>query len=147
MGRRYQTILLRIRCSRIAQRYALTCSQIANDHQNISAGIARHRSLHFRVRGPAQAARDSAAVILTLDGKLLAALVEAKHLIVKIQHGDDEVNTMAMRQAVAHLRVYLRVRIVVYVAVGTFYSAGCAVLTVVKENIPVIVRWNNSCLN
>ena len=91
-------------------------------------------------RRPAQAARDGAAVILALNGKLLAALVEAKHLIVEIQHGDDEVNTMTMGKAVAHLRVYLRMRIVIYVAVGTFYSQVCAVLKVISENIPVVVR-------
>src|ERR1700687_2666061 len=45
-----------------------------------------------------------------------------------------------MRYAVAHLRVHLRVWIIVHVSVRTFYSTVCAVLKVVKENIPVMVR-------
>jgi hypothetical protein len=57
-----------------------------------------------------------------LDRELFTALIKPKHLIVKVQHGDDCVNTVGMRYAIAHLRVYLRMRIVIYVAVGTFYS-------------------------
>ncbi len=101
---------------------------------------ARRRSLHFRVRGPAQADRNRTAVILSLDRELLTALIKPKHFIVKVQHRNDCVNTVGMRYAVVHLRVHLRVRIVVHVTVRTFYSTVCAVLKVISENIPVVVR-------
>src|SRR6267143_2945700 len=104
------------------------------------AGVARPQSFHFRVRGPAQADRNRTAVILSLDRELLTALIKPKHFIVKVQHRNDCVNTVGMRYAVVHLRVHLRMRIVIYVAVGTFYSTVRAVLKVISENIPVVVR-------
>src|ERR1700676_2048008 len=109
-----------------------------------NAGFARHGSLHFGTRGPAQAARDCGAVILALNGKLLAPLIEAKNLIVQVEEGAYKVNTVAVGQAVAALRINLRVRIVVDISVGTMDSTRGNTLEIVGENTPVIVRQSHA---
>jgi hypothetical protein len=104
----------------------------------------RPPSLHFGTRGPAQTTRDCGAVILALNGKLLAPLIEAKDLVVQVEEGAYKVNTVAVGQAVADLRINLRVRIVVDISIGTMYSSRGNTLEIVGENTPVIVRQSHA---
>src|ERR1700730_9650933 len=132
MGRRYVVAaLMSTSCS-----YAYLQGTLMPSLVRASAILARKCNyfpscsrwlLHIGKWCPDEASGDGPAVILTLDGIPLAALIEPEHFIGQVKHLDDQVNTVSMRKSIVHLGVDLRMGVEVIVSVGTLNPAGCAI--------------------
>src|SRR5262249_47690965 len=101
-------------------------------------------SLTLVCRRPAHAERVGTAVVLSLDGELFAALIEAEDFIVQVQQRNNRLQPTSARYPVTHLGVQLGVRIEVDIAVWPFDSAVSAVLEVILKDVGVVVSESHT---
>src|ERR1700681_19139 len=149
MGRRYVVAaLMSTSCS-----YAYLQGTLMPSLVRASAILARKCNyfpscsrwlLHIGKWCPDEASGDGPAVILTLDGKSLAALIEPEDFVGKVEESDVQVNTVSMGHAIAHLCVYLGMGIEVIVSVGTLNPAGCAICEIVEGDVCIVMRQSHA---
>ena len=97
------------------------------------------------VRGrPAQAKRNRPAVVLALDWILFTTKIKSKNLVVQIEQGNYRLSSMRAGDAVAGLRVHLRMRIKILVAERTLYAQRCVVLELIRPDVRIVVRQPHS---
>src|SRR5207245_9588032 len=85
------------------------------------------------VRGrPAQAKRNRPAVVLALDWILFTTKIKSKNLVVQIEQGNYRLSSMRAGDAVAGLRVHLRMRIKILVADRNIYTPRCVVEVLIR---------------
>src|SRR5215472_16343777 len=89
--------------------------------------------------GPPQAERNCPAIVFTLDRILLTAKIESKHFVVQIQQRDDRLNSARAGNAVAGLRVHLRMGIEVLVTIRPLYPEKGIVQKLVRPDIRIVV--------
>ena len=97
------------------------------------------------VRGrPAQAKRNRPAVVLALDWILFTTKIKSKNFVVQIEEGDYCLSSMRAGNAVADLRVHLRMRVKILVALRTPCSEGRVVLELIRPDVRIVVRQPHS---
>jgi len=89
---------------------------------------------------PDEANGDGTAIILTLDGESLAALIKPEDFVGQVEERDDHVNTVSMGQSIPHLSVYLGMGVEVIISVGTPNSSGRAIREIVEGDVRIVVR-------
>src|SRR5262249_39911417 len=82
--------------------------------------------------------RSGPAVILSLDGKLLASVVEAEDFVGDVQQLSEELDPVP--EPVTQLSVQLSPRVEVSISVRTGEAAICSILKVVRKDAGTVVR-------